>query len=92
MAFFPSSWVMLRHPSEEMMLYYLGAFVLGYVGGKGFDAMTSAAQAKASGPAAQNVIVAPPAPVSSAPIMVPDAQNVTVGTENGNVNVTRSSE
>jgi hypothetical protein len=38
-AFFPASYVMVTHPSEGMMGWYVGGFVLGYVGGKGMDVM-----------------------------------------------------
>ncbi len=37
MAFFPSSWVLIENGDEGMMGWYLGAFVLGYVGGKAAD-------------------------------------------------------
>lgn len=47
LAFFPSTYLLVIHGTENMLLYYLGAFVLGYVGGKGFDAMASAAESKA---------------------------------------------
>ncbi len=77
MAFFPATYLLLVAGTENMLLYFLGAFVVGYIGGKGFDAMTSSAEAKASGPA---------------PVIVPDAKNVAVSTDRGDVNVSRSSE
>jgi len=48
MAFFPATYVLVTSPSENMMLYYLGAFISGYIGGKAGDAWTSSAEAKAS--------------------------------------------
>ncbi len=38
MSFFPSSYVVLKDASESTLSWYLGAYVLGYVGGKGADA------------------------------------------------------
>lgn len=52
MSFFPASYVFVIRQTDDMMLYFLGAFVLGYVGGKGADVY---AQRKA----AQNVDDAP---------------------------------
>lgn len=77
MAFFPATYLLIIAGTENMLLYFLGAFVVGYVGGKGFDAMTSSAEAKASGPA---------------PVIVPDAQKVEVSTDKGNVNVSRAAD
>ncbi len=43
MSFFPATWVVVQDGSENTLGWYLGAYVLGYVGGKGFDAMTNKA-------------------------------------------------
>lgn len=37
MSFFPATWVLLKNPTDAMLGYYLGAYVLGYVGGKGAE-------------------------------------------------------
>lgn len=37
MSFFPASYVFVIRQTDDMMLYFLGAFVLGYIGGKGAD-------------------------------------------------------
>lgn len=37
LSFFPASVVVLRDGTENTLAWYLGAFVLGYVGGKGAD-------------------------------------------------------
>lgn len=37
LSFIPASYVLLKAPSEGMIGWYLGAYVLGYVGGKGAD-------------------------------------------------------
>lgn len=34
MCFWPSTWVLLKNPTENMMGYYLGAFIVNYVGGR----------------------------------------------------------
>ncbi len=39
MAFFPASYVVIMTLSPDALGWYLGAFVLGYVGGKGADMM-----------------------------------------------------
>lgn len=39
MAFFPSTILLLEAGNENMLLYYLGAYVAGYVGGKSVDAI-----------------------------------------------------
>ena len=41
LSFFPSSWVVLITRSENALGWYLGAYVIGYIGGKGFDALKS---------------------------------------------------
>lgn len=46
MAFFPASYLLITKGTENMLLYYLSAFVLGYIGGKGFDAWQNNTQAK----------------------------------------------
>ena len=37
LSLFPSSWVVIITQSEDALGWYLGAYVLGYVGGKGAD-------------------------------------------------------
>lgn len=37
LSFFPSSYVLISTKSETALGWYLGAYVLGYVGGKGAD-------------------------------------------------------
>ncbi len=39
LSFIPASYVLLKDPSEGMLGWYLGAYVLGYVGGKGADVL-----------------------------------------------------
>ena len=38
LSFGPASWVVVNESSSETLGWYLGAYVLGYVGGKGADA------------------------------------------------------
>lgn len=76
-AFFPSTYLLIVSGTEMMMLYYLGAFVLGYIGGKGFEAMASAAESKAQG--------------LQSDVVVPDAQTVNVKAD-GDVNVTKKNK
>jgi hypothetical protein len=40
MSFFPASYVIVKYPSSETLSWYLSAYVLGYVGGKGADVLT----------------------------------------------------
>lgn len=40
----PATFVLVMNPTEGLMGWYLGAFVLGYVGGKGMDAATAFAK------------------------------------------------
>jgi len=51
LAFWPSSYAMIlaagTDQAERVLPYYLGAFVLGYVGGKGVDGLVQAATVKA---------------------------------------------
>lgn len=44
LSFFPATCVVLKNPTEGMLGWYLGAFVLGYVGGKGCDAASAFAR------------------------------------------------
>lgn len=37
LAFFPASYVIIETKSDEALAWYLGAFVMGYVGGKFAD-------------------------------------------------------
>lgn len=46
MSFFPASYVVVTNPSEGMLGWYLGAYVLGYIGGKSADAFASSAENK----------------------------------------------
>lgn len=39
MSFFPATVVVLRDGTEATLSWYLGAFVLGYIGGKGADVL-----------------------------------------------------
>ena len=39
LSFGPASWVVVNESSSETLGWYLGAYVLGYVGGKGADAI-----------------------------------------------------
>lgn len=39
LSFFPASWVVIKDASEETLAWYVGAYVLGYVGGKLSDRM-----------------------------------------------------
>jgi len=41
MSFFPSSYVLITHPSADMLLWYLASFTAGYAGGKLADAINS---------------------------------------------------
>lgn len=41
MSFFPASYVVIKVQDEGTLGWYLGAYVLGYVGGKGADAIMS---------------------------------------------------
>lgn len=42
LSFVPASWVLFNNPTEGMLGWYLGAFVMGYVGGKGADVLMRA--------------------------------------------------
>lgn len=46
MSFFPSSFVLLSSPTENMLLYYLASFGVAYIGGKSADAVTKFAKEK----------------------------------------------
>lgn len=37
MSFFPSSYILVTHATEGMLGWYIGGYVLGYVGGKTTD-------------------------------------------------------
>lgn len=37
MSFWPASWVVISHGGEGTLGWYLGAYVLGYAGGKAVD-------------------------------------------------------
>ena len=41
MSFFPATVVVLRDGTEATLSWYLGSFVLGYIGGKGADVIAS---------------------------------------------------
>lgn len=77
LSFFPATYVTIESAgtsdASDVLMIYLGAFVLGYVGGKGADAVLGAAQAKAS--------------AAPAPINIPDASKVDVNTSGGPVTV-----
>lgn len=37
LSFWPASWVVVMHPDEASLGWYLGAYVLGYAGGKAVE-------------------------------------------------------
>lgn len=41
LSFFPASWVVVQVQNADTLGWYLGAFVLGYVGGKATDAYST---------------------------------------------------
>ena len=41
LSFFPATFVVLVTLSEDALGWYLGAYVLGYIGGKGADILTN---------------------------------------------------
>ena len=41
MSFFPSSTVVMTTRTDTALLYYISGYVLGYIGGKGLDALTA---------------------------------------------------
>ena len=41
LAFFPATYVVIDTKDIDGLGWYLGAFVLGYIGGKGMDVMTA---------------------------------------------------
>ena len=41
LSFFPATWVLLKMPTEGMLGIYLTAYGVGYLGGKGLDAMAA---------------------------------------------------
>jgi hypothetical protein len=41
LSFWPASWVLLKIPTEGMLGIYLTAYGVGYLGGKGLDAMAA---------------------------------------------------
>jgi len=45
-SFFPASYVVISTKSEEALGWYLGAYVLGYVGGKAFKSDTGKRKVK----------------------------------------------
>jgi hypothetical protein len=49
MAFFPATYVVVIEPSAETLGWYLGAFVLGYVGGKSADVFMGNQKLEATG-------------------------------------------
>lgn len=49
LSFWPASYVLITHPTENMLLYYLGAYVIGFIGGKGVDTVVANKQLEASG-------------------------------------------
>lgn len=52
LSFFPSSYVVKMQADKpdvhEVLMYYIGGYVLGYVGGKGVDMFTRRAEIKAN--------------------------------------------
>lgn len=75
-AFFVSSYAVIKSSETpyvgEVLTAFLGAFVVGYVGGKGADAFQAAAQSKAN---------------ANPSVIMPDAGNVNV-TNTGDVKIT----
>lgn len=49
LAFWPATYVVVREPNSETLGWYLGAFVLGYVGGKSADVFVGNRQLETSG-------------------------------------------
>jgi hypothetical protein len=49
LAFWPATYVVVREPNHETLGWYLGAFVLGYVGGKGADVFMGREKLEATG-------------------------------------------
>jgi hypothetical protein len=49
LAFWPATYVVVVEPSGETLGWYLGAFVLGYVGGKGADVFMGHQKLEATG-------------------------------------------
>ena len=41
MSFFPATVVVMRDGTVDTLSWYLGAFVLGYIGGKGADVLSA---------------------------------------------------
>jgi hypothetical protein len=41
MSFFPSSYVVIATKNESALLWYVGAYVVGYLGGKGADVFST---------------------------------------------------
>lgn len=72
LSFFPSSYVVMLHPGEGILGWYIGGYVLGYIGGKSADAFTVAAKANANAPAAGPSVVVPAnnVNVTGAPVTV----------------------
>ena len=64
LSFWPASYVLIKQQTETMLGLYLGAYVLGYVGGKGFDARSNpqALEAGATGDNAPDGAVSRPLP------------------------------
>ncbi len=68
MSFFPSSYVVMISKNEGTLGWYVGGYVLGYVGGKGCDAYVRKAEALAQGkqPLPANVTINQPEKVNMA--------------------------
>lgn len=44
MSFFPATYILIKTESIDGLGYFLGAYVVGYIGGKGADVMMARAQ------------------------------------------------
>lgn len=54
LAFWPAAWVVVAKPSADTLGWFLGAFVLGYVGGKSADAVFTGGKGKDRAPDVAN--------------------------------------
>lgn len=76
LSFFPAAYIAITHPTSDIYGFFLGTYVLGYVGGKGVDGYVSAAKTKAE---------------NKKPVIVPDAKTVKVDAQ-GDVNITKEKD
>lgn len=55
MSFFPASYALIRIGTSDALLWYLGAYVLGYVGGKGVEYIRPGANVNINNPGETHV-------------------------------------